>query len=110
MFIGSVLALLFDVVWVFFVAFAATPCGFSGRGILTPTLECPVQATHVVSVAFGGASALSLLVGGVAGLSYSRGGEPRKGRIFRIGLLVSLVLIVTLLVLIGILPRHAASD
>src|SRR5438876_3013602 len=63
--------------WTLFVLFTAVPCGLSGRGILEPTPQCPVETGFVVRFVVGVPSCLALLVSTGAGLLYSIG--ARKG-------------------------------
>jgi hypothetical protein len=108
--IGSVLALVFDVLWTIIVALFATPCaGWSSIGILEPTPECPVQATHIVSAVIGGTSCIAIYVAVAAGISCYLSGGTLMRRVFRGGLLVAAALIVVWLVLTIVLPRKAGS-
>ena len=77
---------------------SATPCALSGSGVLTPTGDCPVQTTHVVSAAILFLSVPALLVGSGAGLAYAADRNASAGRIFRTALLIAAVLMVIWLV------------
>jgi hypothetical protein len=104
--------LFLDLPYAFLVLLSATPCAFSGSGVLTPTTECPVQAIHVLSVVLGGCSVASVFVGCVGGFVYAQTGPAGGRRVFRIGLFTASGLFVALLAAVAdlILPRQAPSD
>jgi hypothetical protein len=108
--LGSLFTALASVAWAILTWIAATPCALSGSGFLTPTSDCPVQATHVVSAAIFCLSIPALLVGSGAGLVYAADRNASAGRIFRIALLIAAALMLIWLVADIALPRVAPSD
>lgn len=109
--IGAILWLLFDVVLGLAAVLAATPCGLiSGRGLLTPTGSCPVQATHIVSAILGGGAFLAVLVASGGGFAYVQTGRLTARQVFRFALLLALALILLWVLADGMLPRKAPSD
>ena len=108
--LAVVIEAVLTVAWTATVWIAATPCALSGKGILTPTVQCPLQATHVVSAVLGGAGCLTLVVTIGAGIQYVRAGDERAHRRFKVGLGLAAVLVLLWLGFDVLLPRTAPSD
>jgi hypothetical protein len=107
---GSTLTAVLTLAWGAFAWIAATPCALSGRGLLTATPQCPVQATHIVSAIIGLTGFAALLVGSIAGITYATDRGERSQRVFQVALLLGAALIVLWLASDLILPRAHPSD